>query len=181
MSDKLPHYDTMTSPVGELLLVGDGQALTGLYMRPDHRRVPRVDRGWRRDRGLFGDARQQLRAYFDGELKAFDLPLAPRGTAFQMEVWRALLDIPYGGTASYGELAGAVGRPRAARAVGAANGRNPLAIVVPCHRVIGAAGALTGYAAGVDRKRILLELERSGSEQQAELAGLGYERAVGRP
>jgi methylated-DNA-[protein]-cysteine S-methyltransferase len=105
------------------------------------------------------EAEAQLRAYFAGELRRFDLPLAPRGTAFQLSVWDALVEIPYGATTSYSELAAAIGRPSACRAVGAANGRNPLAVIVPCHRVIGAAGALTGYGGGLERKRMLLALE----------------------
>jgi methylated-DNA-[protein]-cysteine S-methyltransferase len=105
------------------------------------------------------EAEAQLRAYFAGELRHFDLPLAPRGTAFQLSVWDALLEIPYGATTTYSELAAMIGRPSARRAVGAANGRNPLAVIVPCHRVIGAAGALTGYGGGLERKRMLLALE----------------------
>jgi methylated-DNA-[protein]-cysteine S-methyltransferase len=105
------------------------------------------------------EAEAQLRAYFAGELRRFDLPLAPRGTAFQLSVWDALLEIPHGATTSYSELAAAIGRPSACRAVGAANGRNPLAVIVPCHRVIGASGALTGYGGGLERKRMLLALE----------------------
>ncbi len=112
-------------------------------------------------RGLLAEAAGQLRAYFAGELERFDLPLAPHGTPFQRGVWDAVSAIPYGSTASYSEIAAAVGRPRACRAVGAANGRNPLAIVVPCHRVVGAAGALTGYGGGLERKRALLDLERA--------------------
>jgi methylated-DNA-[protein]-cysteine S-methyltransferase len=112
-------------------------------------------------RELLAEAAGQLRAYFAGELERFDLPLAPHGTPFQRGVWDAVSAIPYGSTASYSEIAAAVGRPRACRAVGAANGRNPLAIVVPCHRVVGAAGALTGYGGGLERKRALLDLERA--------------------
>jgi methylated-DNA-[protein]-cysteine S-methyltransferase len=108
---------------------------------------------------LLLDAADQLRAYFAGELREFDLPLAPRGTPFQREVWAAVAAVPYGRTATYSEIAAAVGRPSACRAVGAANGRNPLPVIVPCHRVIGAAGALTGYGGGLDRKRSLLDLE----------------------
>ena len=107
------------------------------------------------------EARDQLRAWFAGRRTTFDLPLRPRGTPFQLSVWRALGEIPYGETSSYRELAVAVGQPSAARAVGAANARNPLSIVVPCHRVIGARGELTGYAGGVERKRWLLEHERA--------------------
>jgi methylated-DNA-[protein]-cysteine S-methyltransferase len=146
-------YDTIDSPLGELLVAGDGDALTGLHMDG----TPLA--GWRRDPTAFRTAADQLRAYFAGELREFDLPLAPPGTPFQREVWDALRTVPYGRTVSYSELAAAVGRPGAARAVGAANGRNPIAIVIPCHRVIGAAGALTGYGGGIERKRRLLDLE----------------------
>jgi methylated-DNA-[protein]-cysteine S-methyltransferase len=116
-------------------------------------------RDWRRDPAALREPAEQLQAYFAGELRAFDLPLAPHGTPFQREVWSALREIPYGSTISYAELAAAVGRPDAARAVGAANGRNPIAVVIPCHRVIGASGALTGYGGGLGRKRLLLDLE----------------------
>lgn len=105
-------------------------------------------------------AASQLREYFRGERKSFDLPLAPRGTQFQLKVWAALREIPYGQTRSYGQIAQAVGNPKACRAVGMANNRNPIAIIVPCHRVIGADGSLTGYAGGLETKRFLLELER---------------------
>lgn len=148
-------FHTIDSPIGELLLTGDGQALTGVHMQPFE-----VLPEWRREPAAFADPEEQLSAYFAGELTEFDLPLAPRGTTFQLRVWNALLEIPYGQTASYGELATAIGRPGASRAVGAANGRNPIAVIVPCHRVIGADGSLTGYAGGVERKRALLELER---------------------
>jgi methylated-DNA-[protein]-cysteine S-methyltransferase len=146
-------YDTLDSPVGELLLAGDGDALTGLHMNAQ----PGAE--WRRDPAPFRDATAQLRSYFAAELREFDLPLAPRGTGFQQQVWAALREIPYGRTVSYAGLAAAVGRPGAARAAGAANGRNPISIVIPCHRVIGAAGALTGYGGGLARKRMLLDLE----------------------
>jgi methylated-DNA-[protein]-cysteine S-methyltransferase len=115
---------------------------------------------WQRDDAAFGQARAQLGAYFAGRLTRFDLELAPRGTAFQRQVWQALTEIPPGTTIAYGELARRIGRPSASRAVGAANGANPLPIVVPCHRVIGASGALTGFAGGLDTKRFLLALER---------------------
>jgi methylated-DNA-[protein]-cysteine S-methyltransferase len=108
---------------------------------------------------LLIDAADQLRAYFAGELREFDIPLAPSGTAFQRQVWSAVSAIPYGATATYSEIAAAVGRPSARRAVGAANGRNPLPVIVPCHRIVGAAGGLTGYGGGLDRKRSLLDLE----------------------
>jgi methylated-DNA-[protein]-cysteine S-methyltransferase len=108
---------------------------------------------------LLIQAADQLRAYFAGELREFDIPLAPSGTAFQRQVWSAVSAIPYGATATYSEIATAVGRPSACRAVGAANGRNPLPVIVPCHRIVGAAGGLTGYGGGLDRKRSLLDLE----------------------
>jgi methylated-DNA-[protein]-cysteine S-methyltransferase len=146
-------YDTIDTPIGALLLAGDGRALTAVRMGA----APAP--GWRRDPAPFREAAAQLRAYFAGELRDFDLPLAPRGTDFQRRVWSALREIPYGQTIAYAELAAAVGRPRAARAVGAANGRNPIAVVIPCHRVIGSGGALTGYGGGLARKRLLLDLE----------------------
>jgi methylated-DNA-[protein]-cysteine S-methyltransferase len=146
-------YDTIDSPLGELLLACDGDALTAVHMDGS------PGRGWRRDPASLREATRQLRAYFGGELREFELPLAPHGTGFQQEVWAALRQVPYGSTISYAELAAAVGRPGAARAVGAANGRNPIAVVIPCHRVIGASGALTGYGGGLARKRLLLDLE----------------------
>ena len=147
-------FDTIDSPIGDLLLTSDGSALTRLHMEPFE-----VAPEWIRDPAPLAEAAAQLKAYFDGDLEDFDLPLAPSGTEFQLRVWSALREIPYGETASYGELAAAVGRPGASRAVGAANGRNPIAVIVPCHRVIGANGTLTGYGGGLERKRILLELE----------------------
>jgi methylated-DNA-[protein]-cysteine S-methyltransferase len=152
-------YSLTPSPVGELMLVGDGERLRGLYME-EHRRGPLVDPAWRRDDGAFAAARAQLAEYFAGERRAFDLDLDPVGTEWQLRVWDALRRIPYGETASYGELAASVCTPAAARAVGAANARNPISIVVPCHRVVGASGLLTGYAGGVERKRWLLDHER---------------------
>ena len=151
-------YTTVDSPIGELLLLGDGHALHGLWMRSGRAALARP--GWTRADGPFQDARGQLDEYFAGRRLAFDLPLAMAGTPFQVRVWRALLEIPYGETMGYGALAARLGRPSAARAVGLANGSNPLAVVVPCHRVIGASGALTGYGGGLDRKRWLLDLEQ---------------------
>jgi len=151
-------FTPFPSPVGELLLTSDGDALTGVLLpRPGRAQAPRPE--WLRDDAPFGAAREQLAAYFAGDRQTFDLPLRPRGTAFQLRVWRELCNIPYGATISYAELARRVGRPGAARAVGAANGRNPLPIVVPCHRVIGADGTLTGYGGGLECKRRLLEHE----------------------
>ncbi len=151
-------YTTVDSPIGELLLTGDGHALTGLHMSGG-RFAPVASDDWERDDHGFDDVRAQLAAYFAGELTEFDVPLAAAGTVFQRSVWRALEEIPYGRTWSYGQLAARVGNVRACRAVGLANGRNPIAIIVPCHRVIGASGTLTGYGGGLERKRQLLDLE----------------------
>jgi methylated-DNA-[protein]-cysteine S-methyltransferase len=150
--------DTCASPVGELTLVSDGTNLTGLYL-PGHRHRPQAVAGARRDAGPFRALRDQLDAYFAGEPVGFDVPLAPHGTPFQRSVWAALRAIPYGATATYGQIAAAIGNPKAVRAVGLANGRNPISIVIPCHRVIGADGSLTGYGGGVQCKRALLDLE----------------------
>jgi methylated-DNA-[protein]-cysteine S-methyltransferase len=151
-------YTKVESPVGPLTLVAEGDALVGLYFAnaPLAAAPPAA---WVHDERRLGAAAAQLAEYFAGERTAFDLPLAPHGTPFQRAVWDALLEIPFGETASYGELARAIGKPAASRAVGAANGRNPLAIVIPCHRVIGADGSMTGYGGEIARKRALLELE----------------------
>lgn len=146
------------SPIGTLLLVGNDQALHGLYMQ-DGRKPKQIDSDWEHTASCFADVKAQLREYFAGERVAFDLALAMDGTPFERRVWSALTEIPYGETCSYGELARSLGQPTAARAVGLANGRNPIAVIVPCHRVIGADGTLTGYGGGLERKRILLELE----------------------
>ncbi len=159
-------YTTMQSPIGELVLVGDARSLTGVHMQSGRSAWTPVP-GARADASALAPAVAQLEAYFAGDLIRFDLPLAPGGTPFQRIVWAALLDIPYGRTESYGELARRIGRPGASRAVGLANGRNPIAIVVPCHRVIGASGSLTGYGGGLERKRWLLALE----SRQARLPG----------
>lgn len=150
-------YTVVDSPVGPLTLAGNAEALTTVWFDGF---PPAVAAGVARsDAGPFRAAVEQLEAYFAGERHTFDLALAPTGTAFQLSVWRELLEIPYGETRSYGQLAVRLGSPGASRAVGLANGRNPLAIIVPCHRVIGADGTLTGYAGGMDRKRLLLDLE----------------------
>jgi methylated-DNA-[protein]-cysteine S-methyltransferase len=146
------------TPVGRLTLLGDGEALCGVYM-DDHRHAPPVPAGAVRDDGAFAAAREQLEAYFAGARTRFDVPLALAGTSFQRAVWAGLRGIPYGETISYGELARRIGRPAAVRAVGLANGRNPVSIIVPCHRVIGSGGALVGYGGGLERKRALLALE----------------------
>jgi methylated-DNA-[protein]-cysteine S-methyltransferase len=151
-------YTTIESPIGELLLLGDRGALRGLCMQ-DAPNPTAIEPGWCADDGAFADVRRQLDEYFAGDRTAFDVPLAAAGTPFQRAVWRGLRDIPYGETVSYGDLARRIGRPSAVRAVGLANGRNPIAVMVPCHRVIGADGTLTGYGGGIERKRLLLELE----------------------
>jgi methylated-DNA-[protein]-cysteine S-methyltransferase len=158
MADQALSYTHTDSPVGRLLLAGDAEALH-IVSFPGGSRAVSPDPGWSRDDGLFGDAKDQLTAYFAGQLQDFDLPLKPAGTAFQMKVWALLRTIPYGETRSYGWLAGALGSPSASRAVGAANGANPLPIIVPCHRVIGANGSLTGFGGGIETKRFLLALE----------------------
>jgi methylated-DNA-[protein]-cysteine S-methyltransferase len=150
-------YDEIDSPVGPLLVASDEAGLRLIHFQAAGRREPDPD--WTRDPSAFAGLRGQLAEYFRGERRTFDVALAPEGTPFQRETWRALVAIPYGGTISYAELARRVGRPRAVRAVGAANGANPLPIVVPCHRVIGADGSLTGFGGGLDAKRALLELE----------------------
>jgi len=148
-------FSICESPVGPLLLSGDSHALSGLQFA-ERASVPE---NWVRDDGRFSEERRQLREYFAGERTTFDLPLAVEGNPFEQRVWAALQTIPYGTTTTYGELAARLGAPDAARAVGAANGSNPIAIVVPCHRVIGARGKLTGYGGGLDRKRALLAHE----------------------
>lgn len=154
----MTHYRTIDSPIGLLTLAGHDSVLTNLRMVDQTYEPSRAD--WALDPRAFGDAVEQLNAYFAGELVDFELELDLRGTDFQRRVWKALLTIPYGETRSYGEIAEQISAPGAARAVGLANGHNPVAIVVPCHRVIGASGSLTGYGGGLDRKRTLLELEK---------------------
>ncbi|MEU4657284.1 methylated-DNA--[protein]-cysteine S-methyltransferase [Streptomyces sp. NPDC023723] len=147
------------SPYGPLTLVAEDGALCGLYMTDQRHRPPEETFG-ARDDSPFGAALDQLASYFAGELRDFTLALNLRGTPFQRTVWDHLRTIPYGETRTYGELAAALGNPAASRAVGLANGRNPVGIIVPCHRVIGASGSLTGYGGGVARKRQLLDFER---------------------
>jgi len=159
-------YTYTESPHGLILLARNEAGLTHIAFQEGEDKVqPEMD--WTRDDAPLIETIGQLKAYFDGPRKTFDLPLAPAGTSFQLEVWRALQDIPCGETITYGALASRIGRPAASRAVGAANGQNPLAIVVPCHRVIGANGKLTGYAGGIEIKQALLEHEQrlSGTGQ----------------
>jgi methylated-DNA-[protein]-cysteine S-methyltransferase len=158
-------HTVMDSPIGPLTLVGVDGALTGVYM--DRQRYRPADETFGdRDHAPFADAITQLGDYFAGRLREFDLPLALAGTAFQRQVWHLLMSIPYGRTVTYGELARRLGRPSAARAVGLANGHNPISVIVPCHRVVGATGDLTGYGGGLDRKRHLLDFERDNSARR---------------
>lgn len=152
-------YRTMDSPVGLLTLAGrDGKLM---HLRMVDQTYEPSRQGWEPDDTAFSDAVDQLSAYFAGERTEFELKLEMVGTQFQRRVWEALLTIPYGETCSYGEIARQIGSPTASRAVGLANGHNPIGIIVPCHRVIGANGSLTGYGGGLDRKRALLALEKS--------------------
>jgi methylated-DNA-[protein]-cysteine S-methyltransferase len=152
------YYTNMESTVGPLLLAANDRGLCYLSFGASTRAV-HPDADWTTEAKPFMETVRQLRAYFHGELKDFDLPLAMEGTAFQMSVWRGLCAIPYGTTISYGELADRIGNPKAMRAVGLANGSNPIAIIVPCHRVIGSNGKLTGYGGGLPIKEKLLALE----------------------
>jgi len=155
-------YTWVDSPVGRLLLAGDGESLSCIRF-PSGRRAGGPERGWRCEDAPFREARRQLEAYFAGAHRSFTLPLAPRATPFQARVLEALGRIPYGETRSYKDIAVALGDPGAVRAVGSANGRNPLPIVIPCHRVVGSDGSLTGFGGGLERKRFLLDLERRHS------------------
>ncbi|MGV0736673.1 methylated-DNA--[protein]-cysteine S-methyltransferase [Mycobacterium syngnathidarum] len=153
------HYRTMDSPVGLLTLAGrDGKLM---HLRMVDQTYEPSRQGWEVDENAFPEAVEQLSEYFAGDRTEFDLELDMMGTQFQRRVWQALQAIPYGQTCSYGEIARQIGSPSAFRAVGLANGHNPIGIIVPCHRVIGANGSLTGYGGGLDRKRALLELEKS--------------------
>ncbi|MCP4202985.1 MAG: methylated-DNA--[protein]-cysteine S-methyltransferase [bacterium] len=151
-------YTSYKSPLGELLLAGDAEGLRLVDFRSGTHPVP-IRPEWQRDPGFFSETVSQLRAYFAGTREEFDLPLAPHGSAFQRRVWDELQRIPFGTTISYGELAERIRRPKAVRAVGAANGANPIPIVIPCHRVIGANGKLTGYGGGIEIKEKLLAHE----------------------
>jgi methylated-DNA-[protein]-cysteine S-methyltransferase len=151
-------YTLIASPLGDLLAQRDDLGITGLYL-PTGKNAATPSTDWARDDDAFDDLRAQLAQYFAGALREFSLPLNARGSAFQKRVWAALAEIPYGETASYGQTAQAIGTPTASRAVGLANGQNPISIVVPCHRVIGANGSLTGYGGGLEAKRWLLSHE----------------------
>ena len=152
-------YTHLETVLGTLLLAGDEAGLRVISFT-NGRRPTHADSSWRKDEAPMREVTRQLRAYFAGKLEKFDIPLAPEGTPFQLKVWKELCEIPYGETISYGELACRVGNPRAARAVGLANGANPIPIVIPCHRVVGSNGKLTGYGGGLPIKEKLLALER---------------------
>jgi methylated-DNA-[protein]-cysteine S-methyltransferase len=152
-------YTRLETIVGPLLLTADEAGLRSIGFE-NGRRPTHAHPSWRKDESRLRETIRQLRAYFAGKLEKFDLPLAPEGTPFQLEVWKQLCEIPYGETISYGELARRIGKPNAARAVGLANGSNPIPIVIPCHRVIGSNGKLTGYGGGLPIKEKLLALER---------------------
>jgi methylated-DNA-[protein]-cysteine S-methyltransferase len=151
-------YDTFDSPIGALTVAGDNQGIHHILFE-NNRYDAKGRAQWQRDAHALREARTQLLQYLRGERSGFELPLAPHGTGFQLRVWKALADIPFGETWSYVQLARHIGQPTASRAVGAANGRNPLPIVLPCHRVIGSSGALTGFGGGLETKAALLELE----------------------
>lgn len=160
-------FSTMDSPIGPLTLAGTGATLTHLRMAGQTHEPDRAD--WVSADGAFADVVEQLEAYFAGSLTEFDVELQLIGTEFQRRVWAALQTIPYGETRSYGQIAEQIGSPGASRAVGLANGRNPIGIIVPCHRVIGSTGGMTGYGGGIDRKQTLLALEKNRSPAQAAL------------
>ena len=159
------HYAYYESRLGQILLTASASALTGLHFVGE-KYYPGISPTWQRDANfaVIKSAVMQLDEYFAGNRKSFDIALAPEGTEFQHQVWKTLTALRYGETATYGHLAQRVGNPHAVRAVGAANGRNPISIIIPCHRVIGADGSLTGYAGGLARKQALLRLESAGSE-----------------
>lgn len=155
-------YGYVESPIGDILIAGDKDGLKAIGFPAGKGRLE-PQPGWVKDDDYIAEARRQFNEYFAGERKVFDLKLSPHGTAFQLEVLRALQEIPYGETRSYQDIAEHVGRPKAVRAVGAANGRNPLPIVIPCHRVIGSNGSLTGFGGGLPAKRFLLDLEQGSA------------------
>lgn len=165
-------FDEIDSPIGTLTAAADANGLRWLLF-PRNRHEPGRAQ-WRRDPAPFAALRRQLAAYFAGELHEFDLPLAAQGTDFQLSVWTALRAIPYGETRSYRDLAIAVGNARAVRAVGLANGRNPLPIIAPCHRVIGADGSMTGFGGGIETKRFLLDLEARHADRLLQLQPSHY-------
>lgn len=152
------YYNIIESPIGPILLAGDETGLKHLNFLKGKKRIE-IPADWIENKEFFREAARQLEDYFSGKLQSFDLELAPEGTGFQMSVWKALCEIPYGETRTYKDIAISIGKPRAYRAVGLANNRNPIAIIIPCHRVIGSDGKFTGYASGLDIKEFLLRLE----------------------
>src|ERR1700722_6252893 len=164
-------FSYLDSPLGQVFVQSDGQFVTGLYL-PPHRGWQGPQASWQQSDTPFAAIREQLAEYFAGGRQQFDLPLKLAGTPFQQRVWQELVRIPFGTTISYGQLAERVAKPSASRAVGRANGRNPISIIVPCHRVIGADGKLTGYGGGIDKKEWLLEWERrvTGTEPRSLLS-----------
>lgn len=164
-------YTSIDTPLGELWIAGTDEGLSNISL-PTQRSLSAAHKwseDWQFDANAFAEARRQLSAYFASELKQFSVPLAPQGTAFRKQVWNALCDVPWGETVSYGDIAKRIDRPSASRAVGAANGANALPIIVPCHRIIGASGKLTGYAGGLHIKQFLLELEGVLPQQKLSL------------
>jgi methylated-DNA-[protein]-cysteine S-methyltransferase len=159
------YYDIIESPIGPILLAGNEEGLKRLIFLKSERRVEVPD-GWVENKEFFREAARQLEAYFSGKLESFDLKLAPEGTDFQKSVWKALCEIPFGETRIYKDIAISIGKPKAYRAVGLANNRNPIAIIIPCHRVIGFDGKLTGYASGLDIKEFLLRLEENSLREE---------------
>jgi len=151
-------YDLIDTPLGELLVAGDEDGIRRINFQQGNQPFP-IGADWKRDRRFMGEAAAQLKAYFAGSLKRFDLRLAPQGSDFQRRVWRALQGIPYGVLVAYQDIADEIGNSKACRAVGAANGKNPIPIVIPCHRVVGSNGKLTGFAGGLHLKEYLIELE----------------------
>ena len=156
----MKHYDFYDSPQGRMLLVANDEGLCGVYF-DGQKRLPELDPEWRREpsHATLEQAKRELAEYFAGERKRFEISLAPEGTAFQRSVWSAISTVAFGETITYGELARRAGSSGSARAAGAATGRNPIGVIVPCHRIVGSDGSLTGYAGGIDRKRALLALE----------------------
>lgn len=154
----MTYYHYLDTPIGKLLLAGEGDVLQLLGF-PSGSMARRHESNWKKDAAPFKEVIWQLEEYFAGDRREFDLPLDPRGTTFQQQVWSALQEIPFAETWSYGELAAHIGKPKASRAVGAANGLNPIPVIIPCHRVIGASGKLTGFGGGLETKRFLLKLE----------------------
>ncbi len=154
------YYDYYHSPRGRMLLVADHHALTGVYFA-GQKYHPRIDKDWKRadTHAPISQAKRELSEYFDGQRKRFTVKIAPQGTPFQRAIWKAIAGVPFGHTIAYGQLAARAGYPGSARAAGAATGRNPLGIIVPCHRIVGSNGSLTGYAGGLTKKRALLALE----------------------